>query len=241
MLRQSRVEPTQPATPEKANAMTTRAEPPAIAVFKPVSGGFVCQVPNEWLIGRSRRYLVTEAQKDAIIAQSARPTLIAIFCWTMAMAALGIGAAMALTWVRHSYQFDEATLSDIVILVAATLLSMWLAAKMAFRPVMGRLRPLLASLPKTDIRLTRDDMRQAVEKMSTPKQMRQQAALFSIVVASSLVQLYFQFRHGRSVLSGDPLSILLVVASCMVGAAVILLLLKAQQKAKQERESAPCR
>ena len=90
-------------------------------------------------------------------------------------------------------------------------------------------------LATPDIRFTRDDTRHALEKMSSPKQLRRQAGLFSIMAASSLVQLYFQFRPGRSVLSGDPLSVLLAVVACIVGAVVILLLLQAQQKAKQER------
>jgi len=215
--------------------MTARATPPACVMFKEAPGGFVCQVPNEWLIGRSRHYFVTEAQKDELIAQSPRPTFVAIFCWMMSLVMLGAGGAMALNWVRHSYQFNEPTLGDMAIIMAATLVAMLLSAKMAFRPLMNRLRPLLATLPKSDIRFTGDDMRRAMDKVNGPKQLRRQAALFSIVVASTLFQLYIQFKVGRSVMTGDPLSVLLAVGACMVCLVVILLLCQAQQKAKQER------
>ena len=215
--------------------MSAPAKPVAIVVFKTVPGGHVCQVPNEWLIGRASTYLVTDAQKDEIVGRSARPSFVAIFCWMMSLVALGFGAAMGLNWVRHSYQFNEPTPGDMAIIMAATLVATLLSAKMAFQPVMNRLRPLLATLPKSDIRFTRDDMRNALEKATSPKQLRRQAGLYSFIAVSSLVQLYFQFKAGRSVLSGDPLSILLAAVACMVGAVVILLLLQAQQKAKQER------
>lgn len=215
--------------------MTALAKPTAIVVFKPVPGGFVYRGPKEWLIGRTKHYFVTEAQRDAIIARSAPPTFTVMFCWMMSMVVLGSGAATTFNWVRHSYQFSEPTLGDMAILMVATLLSMLVAIKMAFRPLMNRLRPLLATLPKSEIPITGDDMKRAVKEMSSSKQLRRQAAIVSIIPASSLLQLYVQFKPGRSLMSGDPMAILHTAGVCVVGGVVILLLYQAQQKAKQER------
>jgi len=151
------------------------------------------------------------------------------------MVVLGGGAAATFNWVRHSYQFSEPTLGDMAILMVATLLSMLVAIKMAFRPLMKRLRPLLATLPKSDIPITGEDIKRAVMGMSSSKQLRRQAALFSIIPASSVLQLYVQFKSDRSLMSGDPMAILHTAAVCLVGAVVILLLYQAQQKAKQEQ------
>lgn len=215
--------------------MTFLAKPTVVILIKPVPGGFVYRAPKSWLIGRANHYFVTEAQKDEIIAASQPPSLIEMFSSLMTMVLLGVGAALAVNWFRHSYQFIEPTSGDMAIIMVATLLSMLLAFKIAFRSQMNRLRPLLATLPKSNVQITGDDMRRAAMDMNSAKQMWYLVGLFVFAAAVSLSAVYLQFKHGRSALSGDPMSILFLVTACMGGGAAILQIRVAMQKAKQER------
>ena len=62
-------------------------------LFKKVEGGYVFQQPNPWLFGRSSRYLVSEAQKAALLAiiMPRRPVLriaiitIGVLLWAVAV------------------------------------------------------------------------------------------------------------------------------------------------------------
>lgn len=212
--------------------MSAPAKIPAMVVFKPVPGGFVYRAPKEWLIGRSNHYFVTEAQKNEIIALSTPPTLGVILGWMMSMVVLGVGTAMTISWVRHSFQFDEPTPADTAIIMVTMVLAVLLACKLAFRPLMNRLRPLLATLPKSDVRITGGEMQRAVMGLATAKQLRRQAALFGVIGACSLVQLLVP---GRGAMSGDPKSILSMVVASAFFALVVVLLRQARQKAWQEQ------
>jgi hypothetical protein len=214
--------------------MTVIAKPTVVILFKPVPGGFVYRAPNPWLLGRADHYFVTEAQKDDITARSQPPSLMAMFSSLMAMLLLGVGAAMTFNWFRHSYQLVETTSGDIAIILVAVLASMLLAFRMTFRSQMERLRSLLATLPKSDVKITRADLRRAVLDMNSTKQLWYQVGISVFAAAVMLSQVYFQFRHNRSVLSGDPVSILLLVAACLSGGVAILQILFAMQKARQE-------
>jgi hypothetical protein len=205
-----------------------------VILFKPVPGRFVYRAPNAWLIGRGNHYFVTEAQKDEITAASQPPSLIAMVSVLIPMLLFGVGAAMAFTWFRHSYQFIEPTSGDITIILVATLLSMLLAFKIAFRSQMNRLRPLLATLPKSDVQITSDDMRRVVMDMNSAKQLWYQVGLMIFAAAVNLSLVYLQFKNGRSALSGDPLSILFLIAACLTGAAAIIQTRLAMRKAKEE-------
>jgi hypothetical protein len=220
---------------QKTNAMSTPAKPTFVPLFKPVRGGFVYRAPNGWLIGGATRYFVTEPQKDEITAASQPPSLAAMFRWLILMVPvvlLVLGAAIALIWYRHSYQVNGLTFGDNAIILVAALLPMLLASQIAVRSQMNRLRPLLATLPKSDVKITRDDRQRALMDLYSAKQLWLQAAMGAFGAAVILALVCLQFWYAQGALS--PLSILSLVTACLVGGGAIIRVRLAQRKAKQE-------
>jgi hypothetical protein len=217
--------------------MTTSAQPTIAIYFKPVPGGFVYQAPGFWLTGSSNRYFVTARQKTEITELSKPPGFFPMFGWMLSLVLLGLAATLAINWYRHDYRFDDFTAGDTILVIATTLLAMLLAIKIAYQSQMKRLQPLLATLPKSDIVITRADYQRAFLELNDSKALRRQAELTALIAAVNLAQLYFQYRPGHSVLSGDPISILFAVVACLVGAVALLQFRQAIQKAKQKRDA----
>jgi hypothetical protein len=213
--------------------MSMLATPKVMIFFKPLPGGFVFAAPNPWVIGRTNHYFITEAQKDEVSAAAQPPSFIAVFSTLLAIMILGLGAAMAFIWYRHSYHFNKFTWSDDFVLLAALMLSMMLALGIAFRSRTNRLRPLLANLPKSDVRITRGDVRRATLDMFSAKQLWLQAALSAFAAAMCLG--FVVFKYLRNAVSGDPMSILFLIATCMVGWGLIASVRLAVEKTMQEQ------
>ena len=79
------------------------------AAFKAVSGGYVAQLPGPNLLGRSRSYLVNEAQKAEIVAVLRRQRLMMIGLM-LALAAIG-GACGLLLGRAHGQGYAVSPLS----------------------------------------------------------------------------------------------------------------------------------
>ena len=218
--------------------MTADANLIAMAMFKPVPGGFVYRAPNAWLIGRGKFYFVTEAQKAEIVARSSPPKVAWVSALMMMMILLGLGAALTFSWYRHGYRFDVFTPGDIATVVVATLLAMLLAIRIAVQPLMNRLQPLLATLPKSDVRISSQELRRAALDLNTAKQLRRQAAVMAFIAAGSLLQVYFQFKPGLSPLSGNAVSIIFLINAVFLIGFAIHLFRQAKRKAKLESETA---
>ena len=180
------------ADPAKASAMSMFATPKVVIFFEPVPGGFVYAAPKPWLLlGRSNQYFVTEAQKSEITAASQPPTFMAMFCTLMTTIILGVGTAVTFNWYRHSYQLNDLTWSDISIMLVAIVLSMLLAFKIAFRSQINRLRPLLATIPKSHVRITRADVQDVLMNMNTAKQLWLQVALSALLATLNAWFVFF--------------------------------------------------
>jgi hypothetical protein len=218
----------------KASAMSILAKPKLVIFFKPVPGGFVYAAPKPWLFGRTNYYLVTEAQKDEITAAIQLRSLTAMFLTPMAVMILGLGAAMAFIWFRHSYRFVELTSGDTAIILVAAVLSMMLAFRIAFRSLTKRLRPLLATLPRSDVGVTREDARRAVLSTNSAKQLWLQVALSAFAAAMSLWFIVLPLKHVRAALSGDPISIVFLLGMCVIMWGLIAQIRLAIEKTMQE-------
>ena len=218
--------------------MTADANLIAMAMFKPVPGGFVYRAPNAWLIGRGKFYFVTEAQRAEIVARSSPPKVAWLSALMIMMVLLGLGAAFAINWYRHDNRFVDLTPGDIATIIVTTLLAMLIAIRIAVQPLMNRLQPLLATLPKSDVRISSQEIRRAALDLNTAKQLRRQAAVMAFIAAGSLLQVYFQFKPGRGPLSGNVVaSIFSLNAIFLIGFAIHLLR-QAKRKAKLESETA---
>jgi hypothetical protein len=122
------------------------------AAFKPVAGGYLFQSRNPWLIGPSRRYLVTEAQKAEIVAQllgsvrRARPWMIPISL-AISLAMMGL-FFIVMNWLRsHQMATEGALVAFVVVLTAVPIVALHVVR-------MRTLAPLVADLPTTTERMT---------------------------------------------------------------------------------------
>src|SRR4051812_9907284 len=83
-------------------------------MFKALGDGFVFQVPRAWPFGSVRHYLVTEAQKAAIVERlmgyGTRSLLLALLIWVSLLGGIAVSIALL---TGH----DDPTLADVAVLV----------------------------------------------------------------------------------------------------------------------------
>jgi hypothetical protein len=134
-------------------------------VFKPVSGGYVYGAPNAWLLGSREHFLVTEGQKAAILAtvtSSTRPVL-----WITGISWIALSALLATALPFWAYRsgYYAAGLNG-VSAVIAMILSIYPAFVISRRLLLRRLRPILATLPPTNERITSLEESQAIQAIT---------------------------------------------------------------------------
>jgi hypothetical protein len=132
-------------------------------VFKPVSGGYVYRRPAGWLFVSKDHFLVTEEQKAAILTTltaSSRSLLWIMGISWIALSALS-GTAMSLWAYRSGYYTPG--LSGVIVMMAMAL-SIIPAVVIVRHAMLRRLRPILATLPRTSERITRLEERQQAIK-----------------------------------------------------------------------------
>jgi hypothetical protein len=133
-----------------------------VVYFKPVSGGYVYRAPNTWLFGSAEHFLVTEGQKAEILAtvtSTIRPVLwITGISWITLSVLLGM--ALSLWAYRAGYY---ASGLDGVSAMIAMMLSIYPAFLLSRQLLLHRLRPILATLPPTNERITSLEERQAIQ------------------------------------------------------------------------------
>lgn len=145
--------------------MTDMRTQMAAAMFMPVLDGYVFREPYRWPFTHAPHYFLNEAQKDKLLAMTVpkRPILWQITLWgTLCLMVAGAGFVVwALT--RH----ENPTVIDTISIIALTFAQVVVAFLILRWHKLRGLRPLLASLPTTDLRITRSDMqRQTMNAMS---------------------------------------------------------------------------
>jgi CHASE2 domain-containing sensor protein len=125
-------------------------------MFKPVPGGYVVCEPYRLPFTQSPHYLVNEVQKDQILAMIVpkRPIL-----WQIALGGticvMGAVAGIAVwPYTRHG----DPALTDIIGMLVLILVMVFVAFMILRWWKLRGLRPLLASLQTTDLKITRSDM-----------------------------------------------------------------------------------
>jgi hypothetical protein len=114
--------------------------------FKRVPEGWVYRVPNPWLLGRSRYYLVSEKQKSEIAGHHRRMWLFLLLGITVIAA---VGAPLTLAG------FDEQQ----VVLSLATAALLGLIVGFAANAWLCRtIRPIIANLTPTTQRITQSEV-----------------------------------------------------------------------------------
>ena len=134
-------------------------------VFKPVQDGYVYRAPNVWLVGSSPHYLVDEKQKADIRATIA--SISTRLLWITGVSALTISVALGtglFVWAGRSklHGFRE------VLLWIALMFSLYAGFFISRQVLLRKLRPILASLPTTDERITLTEIRAEFGRATPP-------------------------------------------------------------------------
>ena len=139
--------------------MSTAAEIEA-AMFKRMGDHYAFQAPSEWVVGPKRRYLVTEAQKQELlaIATPQHPALriaivtLAVLVWAIAVSGL--------LWMLSAH--DDPTILDLLAMAALIMLPLFLGWMVMVRRNLRRMQPILAQAPRTEERITSREQRAAM-------------------------------------------------------------------------------
>ena len=169
----------------------------AAAMFKPVPGGYVFCEPYRLPFTQSPHYLVNEAQKDQILATIVpkRPILWQVTLWSAICVMAAVAGIAFWPYTRHG----DTTLTDMIGMIVLTFVLVLVAFVLLRWRTLRGLRPLLASLPTTDLRITRSDaQRQVTDAMSTRQLILVVAAAF-IACSSFLINAIIFLMMGRSV------------------------------------------
>jgi MFS family permease len=164
------------------------------AAFKPISGGYVAQLPAPNLIGRSRSYVVNEAQKAEIVAVLRRQRLMMIGLM-LALAVVGVGCGLLVGILSgEGYAVSPLSLGIatalflVVIFAACLLLTLY-----ALRP----LQPLLATLPRTEERISLNERVEGLARSVSVKVLVVGIIAGPVVVISNALGVAHSIHDGR--------------------------------------------
>ncbi len=141
----------------------------AAALFRPAPGGYVYREPYRWPFGPARHYLVNADQKAKILAivVPKRPILWQIVLWSTLCLMVAIACVALWLYTGH----DTPTALDTLAMILLTVVQVILALAILFWWKRRRLRPLLATLTPTDLRITQAEMRAAATNAMSAKQL----------------------------------------------------------------------
>jgi bacteriorhodopsin len=141
----------------------------AAVLFRPAPGGYVYREPYRWPFGEAPHYLVNEDQKAAImeITLSKRPILSQVILWGTLCAMVALACVVLWAITGH----DTPTGIDTILMIVLTVAQIILALAILFWWKRRRMRPLLATLPLTDLRINHSEMRAAATNAMSVKQL----------------------------------------------------------------------
>jgi hypothetical protein len=162
------------------------------APFKPIDGGYVFTSRNPWCFGPSHNYLVDETQKVAI-ASCIRETLREVR--PVAVVAMFVLPVLMIAGAFLLLKFGCPTPIAIVVL---TLFVFGPYLGMVHVYSMGRLRHLIANLPRTSERITLREANSNVAAHMSPKLLWLMLVCMSIGFLGSLAGLAGAYYDGNS-------------------------------------------
>lgn len=202
------------------------------ACFRALGDGYVYRAPNPWVFGRADHYVVTEAQREAIVAilvpRSAKtPT-------SRLISAVGIGAAglvilsfIAALLVLYGNQYPIAASGGVI--VAALVLPLLLLTLVGLNRLAKRqlikLQPILAGAVRTHERITNADVLWSVKTSGNPKVQRRQwmigGAISAVAAAAFFGYAILSWPRYGSLFSYAQSAYFLAIATMMALQAAI--------------------
>ena len=141
----------------------------AATLFRPAPGGYVYRESYRWPFGEAPHYLVNTEQKAALLAiiVPKRPILWQVVLWSTLCVMVAIACVGLWLYTGH----DNPTALDILAMFILTVAQVILVLAILFWWKRRRLRPLLATLTPTELRITQIEMRAAATNAMSGKQL----------------------------------------------------------------------
>jgi hypothetical protein len=197
-------------------------------LFKRVAGGNVFQAPNPWVFGRTSRYLVSDAQKAALLAiiTPRRPVLRLMLITAVIVA--WAGAAGVIVWAVSGHQ--QTTAADVLGIFALVLVPIYLAWVVALQRNLRRMRPILADAARTQERITNRELRRAMVDAMSMKKALLLAACWTFTSFMQAVILIT--RNAHHPLFGDAQSYVALFTGVLAAGLAVYYLVLAVRKPK---------
>jgi hypothetical protein len=169
------------------------------SAFRQTSNGFILRVPGFWLIGKSRHYLVSEAQKNEIVARvkrgRKRSLLLTFLLWLLVFAGFVAGEAFL---TGH----DDPTVRDTIVMIVFALFSLLLFLHFWYVLL---IQPSLRFLTSTNERTTFTERRAAMRTAMRQKMPSGQFLLVGVFLSLSCcfsLHSYLVASHGGGHFNG---------------------------------------
>src|SRR5437016_3583003 len=152
--------------------------------FQPVPGGYLYREPFR-RSSKARHYLVSEAQKAQLIALTIprRPVLFQIALWGTLCAMVALACVAIWLYTGH----DNPTALDTIAMVVLTIAQLIIAFAVLRWWKLRRLRPLLATLPLSDLKISQSAMRAAGANAMSGKQLMVAGVASACAATAALV------------------------------------------------------
>ena len=183
------------------------------ATFQPIPGGYLYREPFR-MSSKAQHYLVDEAQKAQLVALAIprRPVLWQIALWGTLCAMVAIACFAIWLYTGHGDPTATDTIGMIVLTIAQILVGFAILRWWKLR----RLRPVLATLQPTDLRLTQKAMRDAATNVMSGKQLVIAGAASTFAATAALV------NGAIQIATRQPIGLLwLVISLVFAGLAVL--------------------
>lgn len=187
------------------------------SAFRQTSNGFILRVPRFWLIGKSRHYLVSEAQKNEIVARvkrgRKRSLLLAFLLWLLVFAGFVAGEAFL---TGH----DDPTVRDTIVMIVFALFSLLLFLHFWYVLL---IQPSLRFLTLTNERTTLAERRAAMRTAMRQKMVSGQFLLIGVFLSLSCcfsLHSYLLTSHGGGHFNGAGLASLFAAVVSGLAAAL---------------------
>jgi len=207
------------------------------ASFKTVPEGHVFQAPSPWMLARPSYYLVNDTQKAELLARLGRWRLLILIATAIELSSLTLSLMLpTILWPATFGRLLPAMhhqlgtgLFVVLLIVLMTLLTVpFLAAPQIY--LARALRPILASAPRSEERITLDGQLRKIAASVSGKLLIVGLICGSIMISSGIFLMLDAFMDGRLARSAPSSATFVLMGGLLTSYFVYLLRLRAKSK-----------
>jgi hypothetical protein len=190
------------------------------AHFKPIDGGWLFEAPNAWVFAPGRRYVVTEAQRSALL-DIMRPRRPDVHVYRLVGAITTFAIGIILLWCLISGHKNPTTL-DVVSVAAIIFVPVYLAAVVMIRRQLRRIAPILTAAVPTQAQSTVGQRYEAIATAIPAKVLVQGIVVFVLLAILQAVRIAALGKASASFLAPGSIWNLIMPLAGALGALFLL-------------------